>query len=162
MENLFDCVFDRHSVGTPPRLLHKRCLWVVEHTRTEAHSSFVTREDVVVATTLTTLPELVVLRKLRECYRLVTKTSIQLHHWQRCCDTEQLGERKTHTRQLEGALLNLASQTQVAILWVYNQTRSGNIVTVSPALDITKSDKFITCKSDNCLTTLNLRGDIFW
>ena len=45
-----------------------RSLRIEEHTCAEAASAIVALQDIVVLTTLATLPELIILRELGECY----------------------------------------------------------------------------------------------
>ena len=160
MENLLEGILDSHSVWAPPRLLHERSLWVVEHTCAEAHTTIVALEDIVVAATLATLPELVILSELRECHRLVAEAGVQLHYRKRCCNTEQLCKWEAQACQLEGTLLDLARQTEVAILGVYDESRCSNVVAVSPALDVAEADELVSCERNHSLAACNLRSDI--
>ena len=162
MKNLLKPILHNHCIRSPPRLLDKWCLRVVKHTRTQTHSSVVAHQNIVVATPLATLPELVVVGQFRECNGLVAESGVQLHHRKRCRDTEQLCKRETCASQLKGLLLYRSRQTEMTILRIYNQTRCCHVVAVSPALNVTETHEPLTIKCHYRLTSKYLCGDVVW
>ena len=140
MEQFLHFILHHHPIWLQVRVCRQWSLWVIQHTGTKTHTVLISLQNIVVTATLTALPELLVVCKLREGHRLVTQTGIELHHRQRSGYTENLGIRKLKSRKLKSPRLNLRRKTQVAILRIYNKSRCGNIVTMSPTLNITKAN----------------------
>ena len=67
-------VFEPRGVGYSPRLFLEGSFRVVEHAVTEAHTTVVAAENVVVLASFAAFPEFLVLGEFRECHGLVTQT----------------------------------------------------------------------------------------
>ena len=126
MENLLNLIFQHHPVWLKRRAAWQRSLWVVEHTCTKTHTTIVALEDVVVATTLATLPDLFVIGQFREGYGFVTEARVEFHDRQRSCDTEYFCKRESFSCQFKGLCLDL-SECALNIVECSSAARTGDI-----------------------------------
>ena len=112
MEQFGHPVLYPHPIGTAlGRTLHL-CLGVKQHACAQTHATIVALKDVIIDTSLASLPELLVSSELGECHRFITHIGIEFHDWQRRGDRENLSKRESKSRKLESLSLDTCCQPQ--------------------------------------------------
>ena len=138
-----------------------RHIGIVEHSCAEAHASVVSLEDVVVATSLATLPELLILSQFGEGDWFVSESRVEFHDRQRGCYAEYFGVRESFSGQFESLLLDSCGEAHMAVFGIDDQTRCIDIVAMSPTLDIAESDQFVAIQRYDGLSAVDFCCYVF-
>ena len=136
---------------------------VVEHAGTKAAGIIVPLKDVEVRAALTSLPELGVLRKLRESDRLITQRGVDPHDLQARRQTEDLCLGILFTGELEGLLLDFLGQALALVFRLDQQAGVCHVAAVAPRLDIAESREGarISVQGDDGLVLEDLGFQVF-
>lgn len=112
---------------------------IVQHCRAKAVFAALAHQDVVVDTTLATLPELVVLGELAVRYGFITKVGVDFHHRQTRGQAKYFGVGVFFPRQLKYFALDPLGQAPFAIGGCHDKARIGHKSAVAPSFDVAKS-----------------------
>ena len=156
-----DSIFKEYYIRSGARGVFDRIFRIVEHSGTQTHTSVVSLENVIIDASLTTLPEFFVIGKFGKCYRLIAHTRIEFHHRQRCRDTENFGEGKTHPRQLKSLFFYFCREAEMTVFRIHDQTGCRDKITMPPAFDVAETDESVAVERHNGFASLDFCRNIF-
>ena len=94
--------------------------------------------------------------EFREWYRHIAQFCIDFHYSAATCQSKELCIGPLLAREFKCFLLDASCQSMATELIFYNETRVGNVLFITPTLNVTEACKFIICKRNDSLALLHL------
>ena len=134
---------------------------VVQHARADAVLASRSVQHIHIDAAFASTPESLVVCKISEGDRLISQLSIHGHYGRSAGERENFGMWPSSSCQSERHVLDFLSNAKMTIVWMYNESRGGDILFVAPRLDIAKSGEVLAFECNHSLCLFHLCGKVF-
>ena len=133
---------------------------IVEHGGADAVFAVGTFEHIHIDTSLAAAPECFVVGKVCKSHRLIPQLGVHGHHCSTAGEAEYLGMGPSGACQGECHVLDVLRHPPAAEVRVYNESGCGDILLVSPSLNVAESSKLFSLQGNHSLGLFHFCGQI--